>query len=734
MKRILALLLTLAMLLALCACGGASTADPKSETQTPAAAAEESAAAAVAEAAVEEPAEQPEEYVYTYEPLDWESVLSEVNGIHRAYIEEGDYSGAEAYLVEDPETVDLLSREEINALAQGSPSVESVTEEAAKSDVDLLFRALESAYGGYYYFGDEKFDAARAAIEKALDGKGSIQTDDLHELIMDNLDFMRDAHAWLGQENFRDRFAFSYYYTPDQYYSRDDKGYYKLCDAEKWYFESFDNADAFMALSLTPAGELVYAPVLWTAAAAEDTLLILKSESGETRSETIVWTKNRPYMETSSTNLQFSLEQLDGVSYISIRSFMGEENAFKEFIRSGAEVKDSKLIVFDLRSNGGGSDWYPFGWVGKFAGTDGLDIIPRFWSSRQSRLGSAVGQDFGLSSGKYISITQQGKFLDNDIPIVVLVDENVASAGEDALLVLSALDNVLVVGSNTGGYQMFGNVFSFTLPASGMWVQFGASLGFARSLENIEGKGYAPDVWCDSAEALDAVFAMLALCGAADGTTLSELRGSLDVRPADAPQLEIAVHGNRLPEGQTMGSAISYDHFQVLDKDSGEVLQDFTLEDVDEAVCTMQPLDNGTVVVYPYGYGWTPVTVVYQGIRYDFGWYSGSPQEMLEEWIGIKNFAASQSKDCDRIWLGLENNPQPSMAWMNNFLDGESLSLPVLLDDEEFTDFTVKNLDETVCVAERTEDGKLLLTKTGSGIAAFAVDCGEAVGVFFFQA
>lgn len=46
--------------------------------------------------------------------------------------------------------------------------METVSKEQAQSDVSLLFRTLQSAYGAYEYFGQEKFDAAEDAVTQWL--------------------------------------------------------------------------------------------------------------------------------------------------------------------------------------------------------------------------------------------------------------------------------------------------------------------------------------------------------------------------------------------------------------------------------------------------------------------------------------------------------------------------------------------------------------------------------------
>ena len=102
-----------------------------------------------------------------------------------------------------------------------------------------------------------------------------------------------------------------------------------------------------------------------------------------------------------------------------------------------------------------------------------------------------------------------GAWYENDIPIIVLVDDHCGSSGEGAVQLLKTLDNVLIVGSNTAGYQLCGNISTFTLPYTGIGVRFGSTLFLYGDGENVDHRGYAPDVWCDPQDALASVLALL---------------------------------------------------------------------------------------------------------------------------------------------------------------------------------------------------------------------------------
>lgn len=70
---------------------------------------------------------------------------------------------------------------------------------------------------------------------------------------------------------------------------------------------------------------------------------------------------------------------------------------------------------------------------------------------------------------------------------------------------LHTVENTLVVGVNTGGCSLVSDNFTCCLPNSGLPVFFGTGLGFHETMENRDGVGYAPDLWVNPPDAMEAV-------------------------------------------------------------------------------------------------------------------------------------------------------------------------------------------------------------------------------------
>ena len=141
--------------------------------------------------------------------------------------------------------------------------------------------------------------------------------------------------------------------------------------------------------------------------------------------------------------------------------------------------------------------------------------------------GDGLRTESGTAGFYYHAGAVTGSQLPNDIPIIVLVDDMCGSSGESMLNFLKAMDNVLVVGSNSDGFQPCGNVRGYSLPNSGIDFDCGTSLQFSVTTGNGDFVGYEPDVWCDPVYALEAALNLTLRYGLADLDTWQAFRNDV---------------------------------------------------------------------------------------------------------------------------------------------------------------------------------------------------------------
>lgn len=464
----------------------------------------------------------------------FETLLGSVNEKRRTDMaSEVTFDGFEDYIVNDPSTIDLLSDDEIKALVTNHPTRQSVSQADALADVDLLFRALHNAYGAYYYFGADKFAAAEAEVKAWVQKQKTVNVEKLGQTINTTLQFVQDAHFAIrsGEENVKQQKAWYSYIGTEQRFFKDDSGYYRMIDGEKWYVDSLSNKSSEMSPVLRANGSLGYAPTLLChgKVGSSDTIT-LRNGDGVTRTDKIVWKANESLLDDTWDRSSACYRYLEenGILYLSIRLFDSRrfaDTVLPEYAASGSKAKNCKLVIYDLRSNGGGDDRYARTWTQNFTGAKSVE--PKVAAgNRGSKLGNAAGFNW-MSVGIFDSGVSRGNWLPNDIPVIVLMDSRCGSSGESALTFAKTMDNVIVIGSNSAGYQLCGNVYDYSLPRTGITACFGVSISLYGSMDNVDYKGYEPDLWCDPKTSLQAVLSMVERYDLGSAEGVAALRAQL---------------------------------------------------------------------------------------------------------------------------------------------------------------------------------------------------------------
>ena len=464
----------------------------------------------------------------------FETLLGSVNEKRRADMaSEVTFDGFEDYIVNDPSTIDLLSDDEIKALVTNHPTRQSVSRADALADVDLLFRALHNAYGAYYYFGADKFAAAEAEVKAWVQKQTTVNVEKLGQTINTALQFVQDAHFAIrpGEENVKQQKAWYSYIGTEQSFFKDDSGYYRMIDGEKWYVDSLSNKSSEMSPVLRANGSLGYAPTLLChgKAGSSDTIT-LRNGDGVTRTDKIVWKANESLLDDTWDRSSACYRYLEenGILYLSIRLFDSRrfaDTVLPEYAASGSKAKNCKLVIYDLRSNGGGDDRYARTWTQNFTGAKSVD--PKVAAgNRGSKLGNAAGFNW-MSVGIFDGGVSCGNWLPNDIPVIVLMDSRCGSSGESALTFAKTMNNVIVIGSNSAGYQLCGNVYDYSLPRTGITACFGVSISLYGSMDNVDYKGYEPDLWCNPKTSLQSVLNMVERYDLGSAEGVAALRAQL---------------------------------------------------------------------------------------------------------------------------------------------------------------------------------------------------------------
>ena len=476
----------------------------------------------------------------TEKPLTADSVLDLIN--HQR-LEEMSYVPKSIMEISlSHEYDDLLSHEECQMLLKEKNRVRSVTKEQAMEDAEYLWKAFASAYGGYYYFGDETFkNAHQQVLSDIRNSKGNTITyDQFESFLFRAYGFMKDEHIRF----YRDKPRHVTYYVKGLFVREDTKGFYRLIDGEKWYLQAVDKGDIsdYLQITIADTGELVYGFyhrfLSDNDSAMPKNLTLVSGE--KTKNLSLKWTKSGAigWEQCDTAGRYYATENIDGHNVVKIRAFGyfdGETHKVEElekYMETGNTLYGQDYVIVDSRSNGGGSTKCPLVWMNRFLGDREANmqhsVRNRLESSNVdfrvlSRLNEYVDkQDFPETvisqkqteypRERIISFAEQTP---NEHPLFVLTDYLSGSAGEGIITQYRTVENVLIIGTNTGGC-MFSNVhIRIYLPNTGYNIGFGQHAKL-EDFVNREGYGYDPDIWVPSEYALELTLKMCEFYGLQD--------------------------------------------------------------------------------------------------------------------------------------------------------------------------------------------------------------------------
>ncbi|GAA0115607.1 hypothetical protein UT300016_13340 [Clostridium senegalense] len=113
--------------------------------------------------------------------------------------------------------------------------------------------------------------------------------------------------------------------------------------------------------------------------------------------------------------------------------------------------------------------------------------------------------NYGYLANAYSTNPTSLSRIQNDKLLFVLIDKTIFSAGELFIECLMNMDNVILVGTNTCGGNITGNIYYYKLKNSSITVQFGSGLYLQPCSNDFEFNGFHPDILVDSNEALEKV-------------------------------------------------------------------------------------------------------------------------------------------------------------------------------------------------------------------------------------
>lgn len=392
-------------------------------------------------------------------------------------------------------------------------SVSRLTYEEAAEDADLIFRVLKNCYGAYFYFGGDKvFERAKKNVLSDCKAAGeNLSVGILRESFKRNLGFVKDGHFWIDNGPILAKAV--YYSNEEIIFLKDEKGYYTEQDGKRNYVSLVDDSDEvenYMKRSINDEGMLVYRLGMLSADEREMVEVVFDNRTEE-------FVLEPPKFEINTDNITYYSDyEVSGIPVIAIRSFMYEQNGSR-FVRSAETVRNSKISILDMRGNSGGMSKYVTDWLDIYAPALSEYASGNIYVHRRSRAADYLTYK---NLEKYLSNEETERLLsnyrsgsngweikeasafvrsENNNFLFVLVDSRTFSAGEWLIAALRNKDNVIFVGTNSGGGLISDNAIKIVLPNSKINIQCGTGLGFYYDdTVFTEETGFSPDIWVNT--------------------------------------------------------------------------------------------------------------------------------------------------------------------------------------------------------------------------------------------
>jgi len=440
-----------------------------------------------------------------------------------------------------------------------------VSAEKAAEDVERLFYLFNNGYSGYGYFVNVgSFDEAKAGILRELKRQPIWNGKELSSLIHKYLSFIRDRHLNIGGQEYGSHEDFWY---DTGFELRENRGEYLFTSDGKEYTVvsiNGESPDGYMFPSLNADGDAVFRVGVLSHSSPQP--LELRSRSGQ---EVRQWriTLSRSQLRYSGI---FEEKRVGGVPVVRIRSFGDHPREYIDrFLDSANRYKGVPCLIVDIRGNGGGNEEWPKQWIIRFTGRrpDRAQVFTEL-ISETTMIGRSNSYALALHNapeleeqGYRMKVKEFREYAESieekdvtpywwpyevpgpqEIPsnttLIVLMDANVYSAGEGFISYLHQVENVVLVGENSGGALTYGQMSHHRLPNSKLLVGLPTSLNVFVDLEYREEKGFFPDLWVPTGEALN--YAVAAVRRGTIATSQSYQEEIMDVEfiPEEPPMRE----------------------------------------------------------------------------------------------------------------------------------------------------------------------------------------------------
>jgi hypothetical protein len=468
--------------------------------------------------------------------------------------------GQTTYLESDSTTIPPLVSQYIQQISTGVPFLELpdfaehqppsvVSKEQALEDIAMLKYILETAYSGRFYWANHgiDFSALFQALRFYINGQGQdkISVARLEDIIFEHLRNMTDGHTKIIGLTTHELAAGFRPYFAEIIVDKKKRGFIVAESQEKHVAvgDEYTDSPQHLFRTLSRTGTEQYLIGVLSPSCVETLSVAFKNTSQHVRLHPcrIGDVDYRGSQPVESREVQ-------NIPVVRVSSFLGEfDGPLRIFAESGKSLRGQKVVVWNLLDNDGGDAGYARGFIenlnGKAVGFQYLltlhspaiaqaylpgknlwlkGFIPAEWLRTDADLQSLPPQireirkeaereaaEMKQNPKVYWEITSavseaQSLFKGK---LVVLSNQRVGSAANNALAMAKSVPGCVIIGSNSSSGFTFSEVVTYSLKHT--FIKFRLPRKIIIHPEFDNQKGFLPDYWLDSAQPVEEVIRWL---------------------------------------------------------------------------------------------------------------------------------------------------------------------------------------------------------------------------------
>lgn len=393
---------------------------------------------------------------------------------------------------------------------------EKMPYEDAIEDIKYLADLLPKAFGGINMFGGER--AARLMEKHALSilPRSGMTYQEFEELLLLETSFIEDMHFWVDYQasviaaeihtqigRWKDHFDADEIRVNKPRVARNVKlerlpsgDYLDLAEEKIIVLEK----DASLSVEpfLADDFSVFYALLQYSNYRPLEEVTSIAYEDGLSRE--LVWEilyDNYLHVNVSGGEA----ESFGSVYYIDLRGDVFRDPWDTDFLSFGDKAKQYPYVIVDLRGNTGGNDMVFGDFLTRLLRQDDRHLfdVPYYRAAPLTKSEFNMLQEDGvidLIGDKMSYFPPEPRALtSSNRLIVVLIDNNTASAGEYAVGSIRSGKNVLVIGTNTPGLATSSVGELFVLPHSKIPLRVPMIFNFWHPDYYSVNEGFRPDIW-----------------------------------------------------------------------------------------------------------------------------------------------------------------------------------------------------------------------------------------------